>query len=537
MALYVTGAETTEGDSILFSRLLDKLEDGLFSRVVNLLRYNGIWSANGLSVPSGLGGRRKQQYEMLLDMSRLNLARPMVSAVESRQRPNGFRKVNDETMRSTDANDTFMRNHLQLKTMQGNHDVALYGSSYLLVADNGFGESIHYVDPWRAITSVNGECGIVYTYDELCEVETVSFYRMTFNLDGSVARVYKRDAERRHARTVVFPDDDLETLKNIAIAGRTTHGWDHEDGFAWVGDPVDYPYAVDCHTLPLLQRHTPDGMSILEPHWATMDRINQKIFDQLVIGMLQAFKQRAITGIQRSYYQEDDIEVIQGVKKAGDPVDWEQNFPMTPASLWALPEGVDIWESGTVDITPLDTAVGNDIKRLATTTGIPLDVLSPDVQGSAEGASLKRESLTFFVEQLNMLTNDVMCRAITMALVIDGKAQVDVDQFEMMWLPADPQPITELAQAASQLVNVLPKKTIMKQILNMTETQTQEALRDATDEHFNEVATGANLPTNTFLTDSFNDPLPDNTPQGANVLNLTVNNPQGNETVDTTQRE
>ncbi|MDK6664345.1 hypothetical protein ACUXZ5_03145 [Alloscardovia omnicolens] len=508
--VYVTGVEETEGDSLLFSRLLDELTRGLKTRCINLMRYDGTWSAPAETMPTVMSTHRKAQFEHLRAMSRLNLAMPIVNAVESRQRPNGFRKVNDETLRSTEANEAFMRNHLQLKIMQGNHDVALYGTSYLLVAPNGFGENIHYVDPWSAVVSQNNECGVIYTYDELKQVETFAFYRMLFNEQGELVRVYKKNATRKGERSLVLPDDKLK-VREVAESSQDTHGWTGRSNFVWAQETTDYEYAVECHSLPLVQRRTPTRHGVLEPHWSTMDRINQKVFDQLVISMMQAFKQRAIKGM-RPTYTDKDLPVIEGKAKAGDPINYEGMFEAGVGALWMLPTDIDIWESGYVDIQPLDSAITNDIKRLASTAGVPLDVLSPDVQGSAEGASLKRESLTFLVEQLNTLTNDALTRAITMSLVLDGNAQADVDLFEMMWLPADPQNIVDLANAASQLQTILAKKTIMKQVLGFTETQIQEALRDSMDELFTTAGNGEGTPTGANLdnVDLFNEQLPNN---------------------------
>lgn len=61
---------------------------------------------------------------------------------------------------------------------------------------------------------------------------------------------------------------------------------------------------------------------------------------------------------------------------------------------------MEIWESQTTDLNGLQNVINADIKHLAATAGIPLDILSPDVQGSANGAELKRETLRFKVENL-----------------------------------------------------------------------------------------------------------------------------------------
>ncbi len=111
-------------------------------------------------------------------------------------------------------------------------------------------------------------------------------------------------------------------------------------------------------------------------------------------------------------------------------------------------------------------------------TGTPLDILSPDVAGSAEGASLKRESLLSKVEDLNARANDAFIRVLRMAMVASGNAQAADDEFETVWAPIAADSDLNMAQAVK---DVLPVKLIMRRFLHMTETEISEAMQDMAD--------------------------------------------------------
>jgi hypothetical protein len=81
-----------------------------------------------------------------------------------------------------------------------------------------------------------------------------------------------------------------------------------------------------------------------------------------------------------------------------------------------LPEAVEMWESGQVDLTPILSAVKDDVRHLSAVTRTPLPMLDPDsANQTAEGATAAKEGLIFKVEdRLNRATEgmkDVMSLA------------------------------------------------------------------------------------------------------------------------------
>ena len=69
------------------------------------------------------------------------------------------------------------------------------------------------------------------------------------------------------------------------------------------------------------------------------------------------------------------------------------------------------------------------------------------MQGSANGAELKRETLRFKVENLNALASEAIGRMIRMALTLNGEGSAADDDFELMWKPMVSTSSLELAQS------------------------------------------------------------------------------------------
>lgn len=397
------------------------------------------------SVPGSTSPNAAPVYRTMREIGTLNLARRISESVTDRQRPNGFRKISDEKMKDTAADamyrqcmmDTLLRCHLF-------PDTGDYGASYGYVAKGKGTHLVQPISPWQCYMGDDEDSAIIYRYDEINGVEKLHLFRMERDKEsGEPKRVYSKLAVRESERTVTDPADDDDVAK-LAIEGKA---WEPGNTWEWDGGEETYDYALACQSLPVVKLSTTDGMGLFEPYLDTLRRIDRQIFDRLCITMMQAFRQRAIKGDINLEYGPEDIEVIQGLKDEGDPIDLSERFAMGPAALWNLPDGVDIWESQTTDLNGLQNVINADIKHLAATAGIPLDILSPDVQGSANGAELKRETLRFKVENLNALASEAIERMIRMALTLNGEGGAADDDFELMWKPMVSTSSLELAQS------------------------------------------------------------------------------------------
>ncbi|KAA8827241.1 phage portal protein [Bifidobacterium myosotis] len=419
------------------------------------------------SVPAGASPNAAPVYRLMRSIGTLNLARRISESVTDRQQPNGFRKVSDREMKDSAADDMYRR--CMMDTLLRCHlfpDTGDYGAGYGYVGLGRGSRSIQAWSPWNCYMSEDEDAAIHYSFDALNGIERLRLFRLERDDEGNPKRVYSKLATRESERTVVDSTDDEAVNKLVTERAE----WDPGNTWNWDGGEEDYPYALACESLPIVRLSTPDGMGLYEPHLDTLKRIDRQIFDRLCITMMQAFRQRAIKGELESTYGPDDIEVVNGEKQEGDPIDYSERFAMGPAALWYLPDGVDIWESETTDVGGLQNTINADIKHLAATAGIPLDILSPDVQGSANGAELKRETLKFKVENLNALAAEAISRLIRMALVLDNNKSAADDDFELTWKPMVSTSSLELAQTAQLLLqsNVMARRTVQMHTLGFT---------------------------------------------------------------------
>lgn len=187
-----------------------------------------------------------------------------------------------------------------------------------------------------------------------------------------------------------------------------------------------------------------------------LDRLNLLELQRLQVAVLQAFKQRAVKG------------KLPKVDDDGNEIDYNVLFANDPAALWSLPDGVDLWESGNVDLTPISGSLKDGIRDLAARTRTPLYYLFPDsASGSAEGAVTQREGLIFRADARIKEASGPHERVIARQLQVAGLTpQPDM---ELLWLPPDRATAAERYDAASKaLAAELPWETVMTDVLMFT---------------------------------------------------------------------
>lgn len=463
---------------------LSVLANKLAARIPTLCKlrtfYDGREQVPTNAIPSGTDPKSFAIYKRFLELGTVNYARIITDNVSSRQKPVGFRQVSDRVSRSVEADTTWRRNRMDLKSRQVFHDVALYGSGYLLVDSLGDAAQITVLTPWTTYVGEDDEAAVYYSFDDVNHVEKLILFRCERDKNNAVSNVFYRSASCQADARTLFDESDGEGIYAFSNNPDSKQP-EFNQGFKWDEGRKTLPYATECGYLPLIRLGSGTGMGQIEPHIPALGALDQQKFDRFCIQTMQAFRQRGIKGMKRTVYTENDPQVKAGLARAGDQVDFSELYAMGPAALWMLPEGTDIWESQITDITQWCTASAHDVKQLAVSTGTPLDILSPDVAGSAEGASLKRESLLSKVEDLNARANDAFIRVLRMAMVASGNAQAVDDEFETVWAPIAMDSDLNMAQAVNYVKDVLPIKLIMRRFLHMTETEISEAMQDMTD--------------------------------------------------------
>lgn len=417
------------------------------------------------NVPADAEAAMREAYRQFIRLSRLNMADLVVSAKVNRQKPIGFRTaVAGDNVGDSLAWANWKRSGMLVGARNFLRDAGIYGSAYLLttgpqspsadakpliVPKNGW--SIATIQ--NAVTPWITDAALMVGHDPINGVDVLTLFRPG----------YMRMAMRQAGITSI-PSDGTSWLP-----GR---------GWSWVSDPVPLGYTDQ---VPVFKMSGPSGKGMFEKHLDSLDRITVTIRDRLTIAAMQAFKQRALKGELPEFYPNDHPT------KAGQPIPYDDIFKAGPAAIWRLPVGMDIWESAVTDITPIISATKEDTKNLAAATQTALYILSPDAaSGSAEGASLIRESLVFSVEEWNDHASMPIALAQSSCFLAQGdSARADVGDIEIIWAPVDRSSIIERAAAsASAKQGGMTQKMIDEKIFQYTPAELAEAQQQRSDEQF-----------------------------------------------------
>jgi hypothetical protein len=210
------------------------------------------------------------------------------------------------------------------------------------------------------------------------------------------------------------------------------------DGRPWDWDP-DKTGPTEVRRVPLVRFLNRRGLGEYEPHVDVIDRINHQVLQRMVIATMQAFRQRA--AIDLPEYDEK-----------GEKIDYNKLLAADPGALWLLPQGAQLWESGQVDLTPILSAVSDDVKHLAAVTRTPLATLAPDMTNvAAEGATFFREGLVFKTEDRISRAGEGWREVVSLGFETLGDAErSDRRGIRIKWASPERRSLAERADAASK---------------------------------------------------------------------------------------
>lgn len=370
-------------------------------------------------------------YQLFQRVSRANFAEMIVEAPRQRMIPLGFRTgaAGDE-LGDAAAREIWRANDLDVESVDVHQGMLALSRSYAMVG------------------RVDGE--VLITAEDARQVVT------------------SHDPATRRARAAlkVFRDEALSTdwaylhLPGwLYVAGRpapksgtlfsttfSARQWKWSGSFA-------IPEAQG--RIPVVRFANPRGLGEFETHVDTLDRINVMILQRVVIAVMQAFRQRAVKGELPSH------------DKAGNPIDYNSIFAAGPDALWTLPEGVEMWESAAVDLTPVLSSVKADLLQLASETSTPMHMFMPEaVTGSAEGASLAREGLVFKTEDRLARASIGWRQVMSLAFRFQGdEERANLSALEPIWASPERRSLAERGSAAAQAkASGVPWRSIMTEI-------------------------------------------------------------------------
>ena len=375
----------------------------------------------------------KPYVRQFVRMGRLNVADLIVSSTSNRMQLRDFRTAaaGDE-LGDQVARDIMRANGMKL-LMRDVHDLTLgFGEAYTITAPPKKGRTHSLItaeDPRQVITAHDPATGE--------EIAGLKMFRSEWD-DEDIAYLYLPGLVRR------------ATHKGPTLL---TNGPHRLDAKGWVWDD-DADADVPDGKLPVTRFRNRDGVGEFERHLDTLDRINDKIFDEWWIAKIQAFRQRAVKNLP-------DTD-----EETGEEIDYSDMFTASPDEMWQVPGDVDFWESTPVDLTPITNAIQKDLERLSAALSIPLHIVTPDAaNGSAEGASLMREEHVYKVENRIDHVDPSWARTMSLAFLFQGDAaRADVTKIEPLWGPVERFSLAQRSDAAAKAKDSLPVEAIQRDI-------------------------------------------------------------------------
>lgn len=124
----------------------------------------------------------------------------------------------------------------------------------------------------------------------------------------------------------------------------------------------------------------------------------------------------------------------------------------------------------------------DDVKDLAAESCTPLYSFSPDAaNGSAEGASLQREGLTFKTEAHVERVDPGWERVAAQVLIASGM-EVDRTTLDIIWASVERFSLSERANAVAQTKGVVPRRTQLTDIMGYSPTDADRMMTELTDD-------------------------------------------------------
>ncbi|MET0701670.1 MAG: phage portal protein [Mycobacterium sp.] len=368
--------------------------------------------------------------------ARTNFAQLIVSAVSERMRVSGFRTASDfDETGDSEAGELWLRAGLDVES-NDTHDKMLNLSECFVVVgeyDDEIAAPVVTVEDPRTMISAADPlaprrmiASLKVLHDPITEQDQAYLYLPgRFFGPGKPAQIRVAVSNTRTTGLSRVPFDPKGWSWNNKLSGELAHP-----------------------RIPVVRFLNKDAVGEYELHTDLLDRINHQVLQRMVIATMQAFRQRAVSGLP----VEDE---------QGNEIDYSQVFTMDPAALWQLPSTAKMWESGQVDLTPILSAVKDDISNLAAVTETPMHMLSPaGVNQSAEGASLVREGLVQKTQDRIDRTRSPWAQVMGLCFLQSGDTtRADIRQLQTMFASPERLSFAERADAASKAQNDIPRRS------------------------------------------------------------------------------
>lgn len=405
-------------------------------------RYNG-----NPPLPEGAENAR-ESFSRFQKKARTNYAALSTGAPIERMGLLGFRT--DQAQADTGTTDPqagaiWAENEMQIEVGDIHEYMGVMGVGYAIT-----GPPDDDVDPEMPFITAEDPRDVITAHDKARPSRVLAGLKITHDeeTDRDRAYVYLPGKGGANAQLWIAQRDSGGTMIRDGHGLRISpRGW------SWVGDPQEFD-GPDCPVTRYQLRH---GVGDFENHVDLLDRINHMILQRMVIATMQAFRQRAVKGVPLKDPQ------------TGQDIDYNDILTADPGAVWLLPATAELWESGQVDLTPILASVKDDVRDYAALTRTPMSYFVPDAaNGSAEGASLTREGLTFKTEDWITRASAGHSRVMRLALRYAG-LDTQARMVSPIWAPVERFSLAQRYDAglkASQ--QGVPWRTRMISILQYT---------------------------------------------------------------------
>lgn len=400
-------------------------------------------------------GAATEGFEFLRRISRVNWADIIVESVVERM--NVLHFTGTDATAAAEAWRVWTRNEFHADEAQMYRTKATLGEAYGLVGspDEQLGgvPRITFEDPRQMIAEIDVVdkrtvlAALKVFNDDAHHIDRAFLYLP--GEDGGRAQLHRATRERRPL------DPTAAMLTPSASTFLTVEGWQWEDPteLATTSVPVVwYPNRLNLKGQTLGEfEHVIDDL----------DRIILLVLQRVQVAVLQAFRQRAVRG----ELPEKDAD--------GNLIDYNVVLSADPGALWNLPNGVELWESSGVDLTPILESVKGDVRDLAGRTRTPLYYFYPNEGGSAEGAVTQREGLIFRANARLKETTGPHQRL--MQLALEAMGNQPETPVTAVWLRPDLATLAERYDAAAKANTAgVPWEVVMTDILQFPQDRVEQ---------------------------------------------------------------
>ena len=380
-------------------------------------------------------------FREIIRLGQLNVAELVVVAKANRMSLQDFRTAAaDDQVGDQVAREIMRYNAMATLSRDVHEDMLCFGDGYAIVAPPKAGQKYGRV-------SAESPMQVITACDPATE-ETLAGLKMFRDEWDSTDFAYLY----MPGRVEVFRNSGASVMTQAGY--QATNGWEHDDQLSGSSFPGE---------VAVVRFRNRQGVGEFERHLGTLDRINDQVLNMLVIGKVQAFRQRALVNAPA----EDD---------EGNDIDYSDSFVAAPGSLWQLPEGAEFWESNPTDLSPIRMAIKDDLEHIAAITSTPLNTITPDAAGgSAEGATLMREEHVYAVEDRRARAAQGWAKVMSLCFLgIHDTERADVTQIEPLWGPVERYTLIDRSTSAASLKGILPAEAIFTDILGYPPAEVPE---------------------------------------------------------------